>query len=124
MKGWVSFAAAVILLAGIPGCGAVFDPSAVVIAINVTPEPTSARVGSGVTFSAEAIYSDGHTAPVNSDITWTHDSQSWVTWSDSTAQCIAPSPVSFGVAQTAQITATATINGNTFSDQSGVECTP
>ena len=76
MKGWVSFAAAVILLAGIPGCGAVFDPSAVVIAINVTPEPTSARVGSGVTFSAEAIYSDGHTAPVNSDITWTHDSQS------------------------------------------------
>lgn len=124
MKGSLSFAATLLFLAGIPGCGAVFDPSAVVIAINVTPGLTSARVGSSVTFSVNAIYSDGHTASVESDVSWTHDSHSWVTWSDSTAQCVAPSPVFFGAPERAQITATATIDGNAFSDHSGIECTP
>lgn len=123
MKGWVSFAGALLLLAWIPGCGAVLDPSAVVIAITVEPGPTSARVGNGVTFSVDATYSDGHIAPLDHDVTWTHDSLPWVNWSDTTAQCVAPSPEAFGVAQTAKISASASINGNTFTDQSGIQCT-
>jgi hypothetical protein len=124
MKGWVSFAAALLLLAWISGCGAVLDPSGVVTAINVIPGPTTAHVGSDVTFEVDAIYSDGHIAPLDHDVTWTHDSLPWVNWSGSTAQCVAPSPEAFGVAQTAQITASATINGNTLSDHSSVECKP
>lgn len=124
MKGWVSFAAALLLLASVCGCAAVLDPSGVVTAINVIPGPTSARVGSDVTFSVEAIFSDGHIAPLDHDVAWTHDSLPWVNWSDNTAQCVAPSPEAFGVAQTAQISASATINGNTFTDHSGIQCTP
>lgn len=124
MRGWVSFAAALLLLAWIPGCGAVLDPTGVVTAINVVPGTTSARVGTDVIFSVEAIYGDGHIAPLDQDVAWTHDSLPWVNWSDSTAHCLAPSPEAFGVAQTARITASVTVNGSTFSDHSGVQCTP
>lgn len=118
------FGAALVSLAWITGCGAVLDPSAVVTAISVTPGPTSARVGSDVTFSVDAVYSDGHVAALEHDVTWTHDSLPWVNWSGTTAQCVAPSPQAFGVPQTAQITASVTIDGNTFSDDSGIRCKP
>lgn len=122
MKRRLSFLVALLFSAGMPGCGGVLDPLTGLTGIIVTPGPTTARVGNGVTFSVLGIYSDGHTAPLDSDITWTHDSRSWVTWSGSTAQCVAASPVFFGVPETAQITATTTINGNTYSDHSGIEC--
>jgi hypothetical protein len=114
------------LICSFPGCGG-GQPAANPIGIFVSPRSAVAWSNSAedeIVYKVVVGYSDGRDVPLTSGITWSVD-QPWV-WIDSTtatATCEYSAPqVPFFGPEAATITATAAIEGQTFSDSAVLDC--
>jgi len=114
------------LIYGFPGCGG-GQPVAKPMGIFVSPRSAVAWSNSAeaqVVYKVVTGYSDGRDVPLTSGITWSVD-KPWV-WLDSTtaaATCEYPAPqMPILGPEPALITATATVEGQTFTDSVVLDC--
>lgn len=122
---WVLLAGLSVLFAS---CGGSPAPTLTGIAV----QPHSILAWPSQVFTAVGVYSDGSTGALNTQVTWSEDAY-WVridvVGGSSTLQadavCLSPAPLTGSVLPQpapATITATATINGKTFSAMGTLYC--
>ena len=112
------------------GCGGGGPTSGLTVTgIKVQAQPSNQTADHGlaapqdqVAFTAHYTYSDlsTGTSPV-ANVQWTGDGASWISLQGNTATCLQAAPVIVLPAFSA-VTATATVNGKTHTDSSGLYC--
>jgi len=120
--------ATLVFLAALVGCGGGSMTARTPVGIVVQTTPSNQTAYSGqtppqnqVSFAAYVNYSDGSlgSTPL-SGVLWT-DQDSWVSLQGSVATCTQPAPV-LVLPAFSRVTATAQVNGKTYTDNSGLYC--
>jgi hypothetical protein len=127
---WISRIAVVIACGLLAGCGSSSNPMMPVVAkgLVVTPfQPVAysamAPPQNQATFTASLEYTDGSVKPVISGVVWSYDSAQWVTLGKNTATCTEAAPqVAINVPSPSQITATASVDGVSYTASSALSC--
>ena len=109
-------------------CGGGSTSSRVVTGIFVQPTPTNqvaysqlAAPKNQVSFAAMLTYSDGSVGSPLQNVQWS-DTDSWVFMHGSAVICNQPAPSVLEIPEFSVVTATAQVNGKTYSTSSGVYC--
>lgn len=114
------------LISLLTACGG-GNPSSQVIGVFVSPGIATAYAGSPqnqIVYKVEVEYADNHRVPLTSGVQWQVQAY-WVSFDSATetATCANPAPQQFiGVPDQAAITATATVNGRSYTDSAVLSC--
>lgn len=115
-------------LAGCGGYTNPVNPAPVVQGIVVTPIQPVGYSDQGApmnqaTFTASLKYTDGTSHPISSGVTWSYDAAPWVSLAKNTATCTEAAPqINPGVPSPSQITATASVDGVSYTASSALSC--
>ncbi len=113
----------------LPGCGGGSMPAPTVTGMVAQSQPSNAIASSAmaspknrVSFSALLTYSDGSvSASPLSGVQWS-DGDPWVSLSGNVATCTQPAPVLILGPEFSTVTATAQVNGKSYTVTSGLYC--
>ena len=119
---------ALLLISALSGCGGGKMPAPTVTGIFVRATPTNQTAYSSqaapqnqVSFAAYLSYSDGSISSTSvSGTVWSDTDYSWVSLTGNVATCTQPAPLP-GL-QLSMVTATAQVNGSTYTGASGLYC--
>jgi hypothetical protein len=109
----------------LPGCGGGSTPAPAITGITVQAQPSNQTAYSGqaapqnqVSFTAYDTYSDLSISktPIT-NVQWTGDGANWVSLNGNMATCTQSGGILFST-----VTATAQVNGNTYTASSGLYC--
>jgi hypothetical protein len=89
---------------------------------NPTAYSSQASPKNQAIFTADVAYNDGSLTPISGGVRWTYDFASWVALVGNTATCTQPAPTILGIPMTSQITATATVNGASYTAYTLLTC--
>jgi hypothetical protein len=127
---WISRMIVVITFGLLAGCGSSSNPMMPLGAKGLVVTPFQPVANSSMappqnqaTFNASLEYTDGSVKPVSSGVQWSYDSAPWVTLVKNTATCTAAAPqVVTNVPSPSQITATASVDGVSYTASSALSC--